>query len=176
MGPHQFSLHIGTGRSYGTSPRPTRHTLAPSPRLPCPGQTVARTPCPQGVTPALSTRLSGRMTPFFSLIAVPSYPRPLPPPCPLQTMPQAQARPLLPAQPPIPHPSAHTHSLSPAGRHQASAALLESVSGRAGAGWPPAPEAQGPCTPSGPPRVCPGCLGNHFRSFEMIRSLNSVLS
>ena len=27
-----------------------------------------------------------------------------------------------------------------------------------------------------PPRVYPGCLGNHFRSFEMIRSLNSVLS
>lgn len=27
-----------------------------------------------------------------------------------------------------------------------------------------------------PPRVYPGCLGNHFRSSEMIRSLNSVLS
>lgn len=27
-----------------------------------------------------------------------------------------------------------------------------------------------------PPRVYPGCLGNHFRSFETIRSLNSVLS
>lgn len=155
---------------------PPQAYFGTDPQTALPWANSGRDPLPPRVTPALSAQLSGRMTPFFSLMAVRSYPRPLPPPCPCRQCPGPKLDPCSPPSPPL-HTRAHTHTQSPQRlRHQASAVLLESVSGSAGAGRPPAPEAQGPCMPSGPPRVCPGCLGNHFRSFEMIKSLNSVLS
>lgn len=128
-------------------------------------------PLPLGVTPALSAQLSGRMTPFFLLIAVPSYPRPLPPPAPADNAPGPLGAPA--PRPALPHPR---HTLpAPALQHrhlspfwnlcqaeQGQAALQPQRPGTLGALWTP--------------RVCPGYLGNHFRSFETIRSLGSVLS
>lgn len=129
-----ISLSSRGSRTSRSGRTPPSHTLVLTPSLPYLGQRVARTPAP-GVTPTLSTQLSGRMTPFFWLITVHSDPRPLPPGCPCRQSPGPRLDPLRCPQ---------TSPTLLALRHQASAALLESVSGCCGAGRPPDPEAQGP--------------------------------
>lgn len=123
---------------------------------------------PQGGTPDLSTELSGRITPFCLLTAAQSCRGPFLLPAPTDNTP-GQEGPLLPAQP---SPTRiHTDSLS--SQHQASAALLGSVTARARQAGP---QPQRPSSPECPsdPRGCPGCLGNHFRSLETERSLIPV--
>lgn len=145
---------LGLAGSHPTLPCGPAPARTPQPALPCPEVS------PLGDTPAWSSQLSGRMTPFFWLITVRSYPRPHPPPCLCRQCPGPRPDPLIPAQP-SPHTMAHR--CPPAPRHQASAALLESVSDRAEAGRPPAPEAQGPPNALWTPQDLPRLLGKPFQ-------------
>lgn len=132
-------------------------------------------------SPQLQAQLSGRMTPFFLLISVPSYPEPPPSSVPADNAPGPGRTPCaLPGALHAQHTHVHVHTQVRAHTHTHTRS--------------PTPEASGICRPSGicvrqtgwaglqpqrprapgHPGVCPGCLGNHFRSFETIRSLSSV--
>lgn len=96
------------------------------PRLPCPGQTVAGPPSPESY-PSSECSAFWKNDPILLTHGCPQLPQATSSSLPLQTMPRAQARPLIPAQPPTPHPGTHTHT--------------HSIS--------PVPSASGICCPSG---------------------------
>lgn len=129
--------------------------------------TVPRPPAP-GRYPRSEHSAFWKNDPILSVHRCPGLQRPLPPPCPYRQYPGPGGP--LASCPALPH--ADTPP-PPSTEHQASAVLLESVTAQARqAGLQP----QRPRAPECPvdPGGCPGCLGNHFRSLETVRSLISV--
>lgn len=117
-------------------------TLAVTPRPLCPGQTVARSH--PWELPWIKHSAFGRVAPIL-LHPVPSYPRPVPAPCPCRQCPRPRLEPCSQLNPPL-HPTyvLCAHSLPSALRLKASAVLLESVTSRTAAGRSSALEVQGP--------------------------------